>query len=149
MQSDQWHPSDIDSAAGEDQPSGKRRQRSSTIHEPSSTEPQKKAMSSGIMSLDHEGGSKPVNQQQSLTGEPIPPQPDVLDRLRDTVTRCVSHYEQWRGGGDGENDLTNALHELRRVLARIEIELAASHADEGAQRAIPIPLHRAHNKDRY
>jgi hypothetical protein len=146
MQSDQWHPSDIESAAQDDQSAAKKRlTKTAPTSESPPVESPKKPATSGIMTLDRDSASKPAASQ----GEQVAQQPDVLDRLRETASRCISHYEQWRGGGDGEGDLTNALHELRRVLARIEIELAASHADEGAQRAIPIPLHRAHNKDRY
>jgi hypothetical protein len=72
---------------------------------------------------------------------------DVQSRLKQTSDRCVACYKAWTSGNEGEGDLNNALHELRRVLARIEIEVAASHADEGAQRAIPIPMHRAHQRE--
>ncbi|MEI8395661.1 MAG: hypothetical protein WCF85_13045 [Rhodospirillaceae bacterium] len=39
--------------------------------------------------------------------------------------------------------LNDAVHELRKVLARIEIDLSASRRDEQAPRPIPVPLHRA------
>ncbi len=91
------------------------------------------------MTLDRDSASR--DSQAKAESQPAQ---DVLDRLRDTAEKCITFYESWRSGNDGETELTNGLHELRRVLARIEIELAASHADETAQRPIPIPLHRAY-----
>ncbi len=156
-QSDQWKPSDIEAAAAaaaESEPApARRRIRSSGSEPPVAADMQQRSnevpatapstarpVTSGIMTLDRESGSRD-NQQK---GEGQAPAPDVHQRLRETADRCIRFYESWNSGNDGESELTDALHDLRRVLARIEIELAASHADESAQRPIPIPLHRAH-----
>jgi hypothetical protein len=39
-----------------------------------------------------------------------------------------------------------AVHELRKVAARLEIEMAISERNEVASKPIPIPSHRANKK---
>ncbi len=159
MQSDQWHPSDIDNNNGsETEQTGQRRrlrvpgtsdappadsqgQSSQPAPAASQQPPVRKPPTQGVMTLDRDNGSR---QNGSFAEEQAPAQPDVRDRLRDASDRCVSCYEAWKTGPDGEDALRNGLHELRRVLARIEIELAANHSEESALKPIPIPLHRAH-----
>ncbi len=125
-QPETWQPSDIDANTGEDGAAAPKRR-------------------GKPLSLDSGSGEGRNNGDRDTgTVEQTPQTLDVQVRLRETAENCIRHYESWRAGNDGETELTNGLHELRRVLARIEIELAASHADETAQRPIPIPLHRAH-----
>lgn len=67
-------------------------------------------------------------------------------RLRETADECIKAYEAWmkskKDFGAREN-LMEALHELRKVASRLEIEVAVSERDEMTQRPIPIPPHRA------
>jgi hypothetical protein len=65
-------------------------------------------------------------------------------RLKEASTKCQENYASWRETNSGEAVLSDSLHELRRAIARIEIEIAASHSNDSALRPIPIPLHRAH-----
>lgn len=70
---------------------------------------------------------------------------EIQQRLHDTSERCYKSYEAWRG--DEKNpkirqELREAVHELRRVASRLEIELAVSESNQGSQRQIPIPPHR-------
>ena len=95
------------------------------------------------MTLDRDSSSRQNTADMDQAGQSAQ-QPDVRSRLREAADRCISSYDTWVGGDDGEDGLRNGLHELRRVLARIEIELAANHAEESALKPIPIPLHRAH-----
>jgi hypothetical protein len=72
---------------------------------------------------------------------------DEIDkRLRETADRCIKAYEGWAKAKrevNGREELMEAVHELRKVASRVEIELAVSDRDEASQRAIPIPPHRA------
>ena len=68
----------------------------------------------------------------------------MCQRLKEASAKCQENYTSWRQNKSGESELSDSLHDLRRAVARIEIEIAASHATEGAMRPIPIPLHRAH-----
>lgn len=72
---------------------------------------------------------------------------DEIDkRLREAAEGCIKAYETWaksRKNFEAREALQEAVHELRKVSARLEIEMAASERDEMAQRPIPIPSHRA------
>ncbi len=71
---------------------------------------------------------------------------DIGQRLQESVAQCLRSYEAWskskRESGNREA-LQEAVHELRKVAARLEIEIAASERDETAQRPLPIPPHRS------
>lgn len=82
--------------------------------------------------------------------EPTPPLDAVEARLRETARGCLSAYRSWRQG-PGESSiqtLSDAVHELRKALARVEIDMSASRRDEQAIRPIPIPAHRAAQRPR-
>tara|TARA_B100002003_G_scaffold38246_1_gene33829 strand:- start:324 stop:719 length:396 start_codon:yes stop_codon:yes gene_type:complete len=77
---------------------------------------------------------------------------EIKDRLKTTSEACLKCYEAWV-----ENDkdlkvreaLQDAIHELRKVSSRLEIELAVSEREQMAQKPIPIPPHRdARNRNR-
>lgn len=71
---------------------------------------------------------------------------DVKERLRATSEQCLKAYESWTGGKKdlrAREDLMEAVHELRKVASRVEIDIAISERDEVTQRPIPIPPHRA------
>ena len=71
---------------------------------------------------------------------------DIETRLRETSENCLKAYAVW---GKAKRDpaaretMAEAVHELRKVAARLEIELGASERDEMAQRPIPVPPHRS------
>ncbi|NYZ11692.1 hypothetical protein HL658_03955 [Azospirillum sp. RWY-5-1] len=77
--------------------------------------------------------------------EPTPPVDAVEARLRETARGCLSAYRTWRQtpGESSIQSLSDAVHELRKALARIEIDMSASRREEQAIRPIPIPAHRA------
>lgn len=77
--------------------------------------------------------------------EPTPPLDAVEARLRETARGCLSAYRSWRQtpGEASIQSLSEAVHELRKALARVEIDMSASRRDEQAIRPIPIPAHRA------
>ncbi|MCC6598123.1 MAG: hypothetical protein IT559_04990 [Alphaproteobacteria bacterium] len=70
---------------------------------------------------------------------------EIEQRLRESADHCFKCYEAWR---KNEKDapireaLQDAVHELRKVASRVEIELAVSERKEMAQRPIAIPPHR-------
>lgn len=71
---------------------------------------------------------------------------ETAQRLRNAADSCIKAYEQWSSGRknlEAREALQEAVHELRRVNARLEIEVAASERDEMTQRQIPIPPHRS------
>jgi len=93
--------------------------------------------------------SAPAETARPADGTARPSQPPPVDateaRLRETARACLVSYRGWRTG-PGETSiqtLNDAVHELRKVLARIEIDMSASRRDEQGQRPIPVPAHRA------
>ncbi len=83
------------------------------------------------------------------TGTAKPAQPPPVDaveaRLRETARGCLVAYRGWRqaAGETSTQALNDAVHELRKVLARIEIDMSASRREEPGLRPIPVPAHRA------
>jgi hypothetical protein len=70
---------------------------------------------------------------------------EIEKRLRETSDHCFKSYDDWRK--DQKNTATraalqDAVHELRKVASRLEIELAVSDRNEMTQKPIPIPPHR-------
>jgi len=71
---------------------------------------------------------------------------EIETRLKDTSEKCVEAYCAWK---EKKNDaelrggLQEAVHELRKVSARLEIEIATSERDQMAQKPIPVPPHRS------
>ncbi len=71
---------------------------------------------------------------------------ETLGRLKDSAEACITAYGAWgnsKKNGEAREKLQEAVHELRKVAARLEIEMATSERDETNQRQIPIPPHRA------
>jgi hypothetical protein len=95
----------------------------------------------------------PGEPTRAATGEPgaaRPGQPPPVDateaRLRETARSCLVAYRGWRQtpGETTVQTLNDAVHDLRKVLARIEIDMSASRREEpGGMRPIPVPPHRA------
>lgn len=71
---------------------------------------------------------------------------NLTQRLTDALKRCVTSYEAWQSRPKDvptRQQLEEAVHELRKVTARIEIEMAVSERSDRSQKPIPIPAHRA------
>jgi hypothetical protein len=76
---------------------------------------------------------------------------DIEKRLREATDICLASHAEWatnRKNGQTREKLMEAVHELRKVAARLEIEMAISERDEMAAKPIPIPPHRASSKRR-
>ena len=70
---------------------------------------------------------------------------EIKKRLQECADGCIKSFEAWRGNEKDQiarESLQEAIHELRKVAARLEIELASSTRDQMAQKPIPIPSHR-------
>lgn len=88
---------------------------------------------------------QPAAADGSRSAGTNPPPVDAVEaRLRDTARGCLNAYRGWRQqpGEASIQTLSEAVHELRKALARIEIDMSASRREEQAIRPIPIPAHR-------
>ena len=74
---------------------------------------------------------------------------EIETRLKESADNCIKAYENWssqKKNPEARERLQEATHELRKVAARLEIEIAASERDDMTQRPIPIPPHRSSNR---
>lgn len=74
---------------------------------------------------------------------------DIQTRLKDTSEDCLNAFIVWESkkqDSKAQEDLQSAIHELRKVSSRLEIELAVSERDQMTAKPIPIPSHRSHTK---
>ena len=78
---------------------------------------------------------------------------EIETRLRETSETCFNCYEAWQKDKKKlpeREALIEAIHELRKVASRLEIELAVSERNEAVKNPIPVPPHRdaqRRNKD--
>ncbi len=71
---------------------------------------------------------------------------DIQARLTETSENCLKAHSAWaekKKDLKAQGDLASAIHELRKVSSRLEIELALSERDQMAAKPIPIPSHRS------
>ncbi|MCB1783272.1 MAG: hypothetical protein KDI13_04695 [Alphaproteobacteria bacterium] len=71
---------------------------------------------------------------------------DVQGRLQETSQNCLQAYSVWKGKRTdtvAREALLAAIHELRKVASRLEIDLAISERNDMGSRPLPIPSHRA------
>lgn len=71
---------------------------------------------------------------------------DIQQRLKDCSDVCIKALAGWaaqRQSHAMREDLLEALHELRKVAARLEIEMAVSERAEMPNRPMQIPSHRS------
>jgi hypothetical protein len=74
---------------------------------------------------------------------------EIDKRLRDATDACLTAYGEWsasKKNSEAREKLQEAVHELRKVAARLEIEMAVSERDEMASKPLPIPPHRSSKK---
>lgn len=68
----------------------------------------------------------------------------IKTRLDETAKACLEALAKWennkKDAGAGEN-LRDAVHELRKVASRIEIDLVVSERDQKPPKPMPIPTH--------
>ena len=71
---------------------------------------------------------------------------EIKERLSNATADCLAKYDTWHADQSerkGREELLDALHELRKAAARLEIEMAISERDQMASNPIPIPAHRS------
>ena len=76
---------------------------------------------------------------------------EIEKRLRESTDACIKSFENWVKAGknlESRESLMEAMHEVRKVVSRVEIEIAISERDRLGSRPIPIPPHRSSSKGR-
>ena len=71
---------------------------------------------------------------------------ETKERLEKTGAECLKAYGAWSSdqkNTEAREALQDTIHELRKAVSRLEIELAISERDQMTQKQIPIPPHRA------
>lgn len=74
---------------------------------------------------------------------------EIEKRLRDSTDACIKSFENWvkeNKSLDARELLMETMHEVRKVISRVEIEIAISERDRLGSRPIPIPAHRSQRK---
>lgn len=74
---------------------------------------------------------------------------EIEKRLRESTDACIKSFENWLKQNknlESRESLMEAVHEVRKVVARVEIEIAISERDRLGSRPIPIPPHRSSRK---
>tara|TARA_R110001592_G_scaffold27763_12_gene102697 strand:- start:718 stop:1053 length:336 start_codon:yes stop_codon:yes gene_type:complete len=74
---------------------------------------------------------------------------DIQTRLKETSQTCLEAYLVWdekKQDPKSQEELHSAIHELRKVSSRLEIELAISERDQITSKPLPIPSHRSNSK---
>lgn len=66
-------------------------------------------------------------------------------RLQESAAKCLSCLDNWKKVGSDEDReaLMDAVHELRRVTSRIEIDIAMAERVNNNAKPIPIPEHKS------
>ncbi len=70
---------------------------------------------------------------------------EIKQRLQDSTEKCVKSYEAWckdKKNAEARETLQEAVHEVRKVASRLEIELVTSDRDNAPQKPMPAPSHR-------
>ncbi len=75
---------------------------------------------------------------------------DVKTRLKDCSEKALEAYDAWQDKKEAEHreELQEAIHELRKVASRVEIEIAMSERQVATNKKIPIPSHRSNSKSK-
>ncbi len=74
---------------------------------------------------------------------------EIEKRLRESTDACIKSFESWVSASknlESREALMEAMHEVRKVISRVEIEIAISERDRLGSRPIPIPPHRSQRK---
>jgi len=70
---------------------------------------------------------------------------EIKQRLQESADQCIKSYEAWRKAEKdtgARETLQEAVHDIRKVASRLEIELAVSERDQMTQKPMPIPQNR-------
>lgn len=75
---------------------------------------------------------------------------DIKARLQECSEACFKSYEAWDAKKETQTreNLQEAIHELRKVASRLEIEITLSERAKVTGKPIPIPSHRSNSKSK-
>lgn len=91
-----------------------------------------------------------MSETLSITPETDTP---VEQRLQESAAECLSSLSKWKANlkdDDAKQALLGSVHELRKVCARIEVDVAMNDRTNTNSKHIPIPEHKSkteHRKD--
>ncbi len=74
---------------------------------------------------------------------------DIEARLKESTEACLERYEKWNTDSSGSEEreaLQEAIHDLRKVTSRLEIEIAIKERKKVTNKPLPIPPHRSSEK---
>jgi len=74
---------------------------------------------------------------------------NIQERLKETSQNCLEAIISWedkKKDPKAQEELHVAIHELRKVSSRLEIELAMSERAQVTSKPLPIPAHRSNMK---
>jgi ElaB/YqjD/DUF883 family membrane-anchored ribosome-binding protein len=74
---------------------------------------------------------------------------EIKQRLQETAENCLKQYEAWdakKSDSETRENLQEAIHDLRKVASRLEIEIAISERENISSKPIAIPQHRSQSK---
>jgi len=75
---------------------------------------------------------------------------DIKERLKTCSEACFTTFEAWDAKKEAKTreDLQEAIHDLRKVASRLEIEITLSERQKRSDNPIPIPSHRSNSKSK-
>ena len=75
---------------------------------------------------------------------------DIKARLQECSEACFKNYEAWDASKETQTreNLQEAIHDLRKVASRLEIEITLSERAKVTGKPIPIPSHRSNSKSK-
>ncbi len=71
---------------------------------------------------------------------------NTAQRLQETAAKCLSSLDAWNGdlkNTEARETLLEAVHELRKVTSRLEIDIAMNDRKAVNAKPIPIPEHKS------
>lgn len=74
---------------------------------------------------------------------------ELEQRFKETADACIKSFESWVSANkdlSSREKLMETMHELRKVISRVEVEIAISERDHLGTRPLPIPPHRSSRK---
>ncbi len=74
---------------------------------------------------------------------------EIQKRLQESSEACFKSYQEWDTKKSDVNlreTLQETIHELRKAVSRLEIEIAISERDNMSSKPLPIPPHRSSSK---
>lgn len=75
---------------------------------------------------------------------------EIKKRLKDSSENCMKSFEAWdaKKATSTREDLQESIHDLRKVISRLEIEIAINERDTMSDKPLPIPSHRSNSKSK-